>query len=749
MNDLIAWSSYSLRWTVLPQLVFGALLLAQGIFVWAQNRRAAVNRSFLFLAAAEWLWLTGFGFGYLSVRPTPALVWFSLGYAGVLFIPTAAYVFSVFYLRARWQQPLAAAAVVFSALFTALLPWISDGLYRYPWGFYIRLGKTNIPFLLYFALMAGLFMANLHRVYRTAPTARERHIHGGLLTVTALAYLGALDYLPAYGFGVPFLPIGFVPNAIFVSAMGYLLVRHRLVPLRTLLYQTLGYIVFTVLLALLYVSTFGTLEWLSRRPTHWSEFFTGLFLFLGLLYAFAPLKAWTERLVERLFHREIVDIRDRVHQFVSRLRWLTYRPQLESDLFHLLLHDFNAVSCTLLRREPGGDAFTPSRRGGTSVPGRKASFPLSEWQSFFRALESSGQVVTREQLLADPAYEPIRDHGTRFCELLRAELIVPITQAGRLQACVTVGSKRRGGYVAEEIELLQLAAGAASVALENAALLERVQDISRLKSNFVSLASHQLRTPVSELKWALNSLMSGDAGPLPLEQRELVQRANVSNERLVKLIGDLLDVAKLESGTTALQLGDVALASVAEEIRREYEPLASRLQVTIRLDAERADGTVQADAPKIRQVLGVLVENAIRYNRPGGEVKISLHQDRGRSTIAVSDTGMGIPRHEQSKVFTTFFRGVNASSRYTEGTGLGLYSAQQILQAHGSELFFRSHENIGSTFSFTLPGANPAITSMLAAKTPKRYRRQQKTAGEEADERPKSAAARSKAPKQS
>lgn len=702
MEEIFSLSSYAFQWWVLPQTVFAVLILALGVFAYSQNTRAPVNRSFLYLTLAEALWLAGFGLAYLSSNATAALFWFRLGYIGVLFIPAMAYRFSVRYTGADWQRAATRAAVGASIGFALLTPALSSGLYRYSWGSYIRLTQTNVPFMLLFGLLAVLFVANLWGRFRQAPTERERKIHGTLLAVTALAYLGAIDFLPAYGIWLPLPPLGFLPNAVFVCAMGYLLLRHRLLEIRTLVHQTLGYLTFTALVALLYGSVFAAIQALTHRDTDGQELLGSFLLFVTLLYLFAPLKESTKRLVERIFNRELVNVRERVNRFVGRLQHITSLPQLQRDLLQLMVRDVGAASCVLLTPEPGGGAYVVSGNRGQKLAPRDRTFPTVRFEPWFTHLLTQGSLITREQLQADPAHEPVRALGLEFFDRLGAELVIPLQSQGKLVAGLTLGPKRHGGYSTEDARLLSVISGTLAVGLQNSILVEHLKAVGELKSNFVTIATHQLRTPLSEIKWAINTLREDSAPQLTDRQRELLDHANATNERMIKLTNMLQELTRFERGALAANRHPLDLRRLAAEVVADQQALADRHRVRVTVQASRLPA-VNAEREKIKPVIATLVDNAIRYNRPGGRVTLRIEAESERVTFSVSDTGIGIPAADRSKIFSAFFRSANAITADTEGIGLGLYHARQMLEAHGSALYFRSHPSGGTTFSFSLP----------------------------------------------
>lgn len=231
----------------------------------------------------------------------------------------------------------------------------------------------------------------------------------------------------------------------------------------------------------------------------------------------------------------------------------------------------------------------------------------------------------------------------------------------------------------------------------------KLRDISRMKSEFVSIVAHQLRTPLSAIKWIFGLLIDGDAGTINVEQKSLAMKGYESNERLIGLVNDLLDVDRLESGTTQFSFGPVDIGALIENIVLELEPRAESKRIAIRLKFSHIS-KVRADQAKLRAVLQNLIENAVKYTSERGVITVAT-AEKGHDAVmvSVSDTGIGIPESEQKRIFSKFFRASNAQRTGVEGTGLGLSLVRPIIERHGGAIWFESAEGVGTTFHFTVP----------------------------------------------
>jgi PAS domain S-box-containing protein len=234
--------------------------------------------------------------------------------------------------------------------------------------------------------------------------------------------------------------------------------------------------------------------------------------------------------------------------------------------------------------------------------------------------------------------------------------------------------------------------------------ITREKRVERMKTEFVSLAAHQLRTPLSAIKWTLKMFLEGDIGEITKEQKEFIKKIYQANERMISLINDLLDVTRIEEGRylTRVSLANIkeivqlVINSFREEIKKRKikfefkEPLEKLPQILL-------------DVEKIKLAIENLLDNAIRYTPPEGKVTISLKSDINKIEFSIKDSGIGIPEDEKERIFTKFFRGSNVKRLETEGSGLGLFITKNIIEAHGGKIWFESKEGVGTTFYFTLP----------------------------------------------
>lgn len=233
--------------------------------------------------------------------------------------------------------------------------------------------------------------------------------------------------------------------------------------------------------------------------------------------------------------------------------------------------------------------------------------------------------------------------------------------------------------------------------------MEGLAEANQLKSEFISIVSHQLRSPLSNLKWSVELLMSGRVGNITEKQAEYMKILKDNTGRMGELISDLLTVSRIEQGRFPLEKAEFSLKELAEQIIGRYKAVAEDSQVELSLEAAEDLPQAFGDLSRIKMVAENFVDNAIRYIKGGGEVRIKIEPKNKHLLFSVQDNGVGIPQSDQKNIFQKFFRSKNALKHQIHGSGLGLYIAKSIVEISGGKIGFKSKENKGSTFWFTLP----------------------------------------------
>lgn len=227
--------------------------------------------------------------------------------------------------------------------------------------------------------------------------------------------------------------------------------------------------------------------------------------------------------------------------------------------------------------------------------------------------------------------------------------------------------------------------------------------LMKSKSDFIAVASHQLRTPLTHITFALQSLVQ--ATEMNADTKFLIENANTSAHELEAIVSDLLNVTKIEEGKFGYEFAETDIVQFLEKVLEEIVPQARALGIKIFFDRPKEElSRVYVDSQKLTMAISNLVDNALRYNVKNGEVTLTARsaKESGFVEVLVSDTGIGIPPEELPKLFQKFYRATNAQKAVTEGSGLGLYIVQNIVRAHGGKIWAESELNRGTIFHFTL-----------------------------------------------
>lgn len=228
-------------------------------------------------------------------------------------------------------------------------------------------------------------------------------------------------------------------------------------------------------------------------------------------------------------------------------------------------------------------------------------------------------------------------------------------------------------------------------------------EVDRLKSEFVSHVSHELKTPLTSIKGYVDNLRDRIVGDLNERQEEYLERVGKNTDRLIRMIDDLLNISRIESGKMTINFSHLIMSELIEEVSRGLRPLATQKKIEMSFMKSDEDGLVMADRDKIEQAVINLVNNAILYTPPGGKVMISMEHDQGYIKTSIRDTGVGIPAEEQPLIFDRFYRLEKDSILEPGGTGLGLYITRNVIEMHGGKIWVTSEVGKGSEFTFTLP----------------------------------------------
>ncbi len=293
----------------------------------------------------------------------------------------------------------------------------------------------------------------------------------------------------------------------------------------------------------------------------------------------------------------------------------------------------------------------------------------------------------------------------------RSMLTFPIKRENRVTGLIAIASPEVESFTPEHVESVGRLVDHAAIAIENARLFQQVQLANQAKTEFVSFVSHELKQPMTSMKGYIDLMFKGIGGEVNEQQKQFLEVIRANVERMDRIVRDLLDVSRIESGRLKLEMDKVVPEEIVIEAVRAFEKEIEAKDQELKVDMEPDLGLVWGDQGRIIQVLTNLVSNANKYTPEGGEItlRVGRWSDNGGEYVrwSVVDTGIGMTQEEQDRLFTKYFRSDNPLVRNVKGTGLGLVITRSIVEMHDGELWVESEHGKGSTFSFTIPVAEP------------------------------------------
>lgn len=288
-----------------------------------------------------------------------------------------------------------------------------------------------------------------------------------------------------------------------------------------------------------------------------------------------------------------------------------------------------------------------------------------------------------------------------------AQLTVPIKREADVIGVIALESERAGSFLPENVVFVERLADHAAIAIDNARLFKRVQDANDAKTRFISFVSHELKQPMTSITGYSDLLIKGVGGELDPQQKQFIRVIQKNADRMNRIVQDLLDISRIESGRLQLEMGPVMPEEVISEAVQAFEQEISAKSQELEVVIESDLPTVPGDRERLIQVLTNLISNANKYTPEQGQItlKVETQANHGQTSVrwSVRDTGIGMTDEERRQLFTKYFRSQRDAVRNVPGTGLGLVITQSIIEMHGGEMHVESELNRGSTFSFTVP----------------------------------------------
>lgn len=533
----------------------------------------------------------------------------------------------------------------------------------------------------------------------------------GFATTVILALITNIA-IPAISSNWESTRIGPITTVILVASTSYAIVRHRLFDIRLFVLRALAYVFTTGLITIFYlVPAIFLVSWMVGLEITWSILGSLILIYFALVFIYRQLRQLFDKWTRWIFYRNFYDPQEVLHSLSELLVRNTDKARLESASRDIILQAIHAESLEYWLAD-AEDQET-----------------LRKLRELFKS-RKVGHIAVMDDLYAD----------LKVAEQLRAS---GIAAAVRLRTkhddlgYITLGFKESGmSYNQIDRRFLGIAADEIAIGIQNALHFEEIQAFNRTlqervqkatlelrhsnqklkaldetKDDFISMASHQLRTPLTSVKGYISMVLEGDAGKITKAQRDMLNQAYFSSQRMVFLIADLLNVSRLKTGRFMIDRAETNLAVMVEEELEQLRETAAARSLKLHYHKPANFPSLMLDETKTRQVVMNFIDNAIYYTPPGGEITVRLVENPAAVELRVEDNGIGVPKVEQHHLFTKFYRAANARKARPDGTGLGLFMAKKVIVAQGGAIIFSSQEGKGSTFGFTFSKSKLAVRS--------------------------------------
>ena len=589
------------------------------------------------------------------------------------------------------------------------------------------------PLYIYYLIVGWLGMVGygfyqLLKVHKTAIGHKRAQIKYVVLGSIIGFAGGATNFPLMFGISV-FPPFGNPLVALYPIIFGYAVVKYRLMDIRLVIGRTA-----------IYVFSFATVIGLGFLLMHLNNLLSvpisfniigPLILVISILFFKLFFRIY-EKFASKYFYYTFYSYQKVLTELGERLTQILDLKKLSELLVKTLISTMKLDRTVILQRGKAGNYLILRNVGFQEENG----ISLVKDNFLTRYLESSKNLLVYEEISLLQKDTEKKEEKQNLEKLkqdmkkIEANVCLPLFQKDKIIGMIILGKKiSRDPYSKEDLELLNVLSSQASIAFQNAFFYSQVQDLSlnlqekigeqtkelreayeklkkidEAKSEFISMASHQLRTPLTAIKGYISMLLEGDYGRLEKKQKKTLDNVFQSNKRLIKIVDELLNISRIELGKIELNKSETQIEDLIKSCYEELRMEADKKKLKLIFKKPKAPlPKIKIDTLKIRQVILNLIDNAIRYTSQG-KIEINFKKKQNSIIISFKDTGEGLNKKEQKEIFEGFIRGSAGRTFFIEGTGLGLYVAKKYVALHQGKIWAGSKgKGKGSTFYVELP----------------------------------------------
>lgn len=687
-----------------------------GAVVYLGDRASYVHRYFAAFASTVSLWVITNAL-YVVVEPDLRLPVALASYVSAILLAMALLFFSLSFTKTavkpylkRMFVILGLAACVYSGWPGLVATSVTDDL---------RIVTNQWALMVFGATLLFFFAASVITLVRSYVSSigidreRIRLIVFGLSGAMTLGVFFNL-VLPLFGI-YDYVQLGPVATLMLVGASAFAIIYHGLFDIKVAVARLLSYIFTVLLIAGAYVVVvFNAVTFLfpGGSVTSGEGLLYTLFA-IGAALTFQPIKDFFDKITDRIFFRGSYDLRTTLDEIGHTIVTSRGMDQLLAKTMDVLYQALRPTYVMVVLKEESVKRKQYTVGEATAMSADTVDLLVHKANKLFLMDNRDTSNIKLKDAMNS----------------IGARVIAPLKTSQGSLGILIIGGKRSGdAYSPKDSNLLSVSVDEIAIGVQNALRFEEIQrfnetlqekvdsathrlqranarlrQLDATKDEFVSMASHQLRTPLTSVKGYLSMVLEGDAGKLNPTQEKLLREAFTSSERMVRLIGDFLNVSRLRTGRFVLEKRKINLADLVEGEVEQLESTAATRGLELVYEKPDNFPVMDLDKNKIQQVVMNFIDNALFYSKPGGKIRIELLKKQNEVTLKIKDNGIGVPAQEKSRIFTKFYRASNARKQRPDGTGIGLFMAQKVVVAHGGSVIFESAEGKGSTFGFHLP----------------------------------------------
>lgn len=716
-----------------------AVSIILGLFVLYKNYHSKLNKSVFFWCFTVFTWAFFYFIWQIEVDATKALLWTRLLMLGAIWVSLAYFKVVVIFLDIEDQQKkITYFGYFLSIIFTLLLvtPLMVKNVE--PLAGFLFWPKPGLAYAPFLVMFLGYTFYGLHisiRALKEPSPLKKAQIKFMLFGMAISIIGGSTNYFLWYG--IPIKPYGNILASTYVLLTAYAIVVHHLMDIKIVLRR---YSVFLVSLSFILTLATAVKYFFERFFYNYSIWADPIILIIAL-FSYPIVKNYFYRIANRYFFSSLYDSNEVIANVSDKLRSTLDINNIYKFIADILTKAFHTKAIGVFVYDNKNADYIVQYNRGFDVAENSKFVSDEKLSNAFIAQNKA--LIVDEVLFGNYPTDFSNNKTVKLLSKLGVEILMPLNIEDKAIGLIILGKKESGDmYNDDDLQVLKVAGAQIAISMENGLLYqetknfniklekevgkatydlrkanEQLKKLDSAKSEFISIASHQLRTPLTIIKDYVSMMLEGNFGKLTDMTKQSLEKVFQSNERLIQLVEDLLNISRIESGRMQFNFVKADLGKITANVVDELSVYSKKKNLLLKYkQSDNHLPLIKADEGKIRQVIMNLIDNAIKYTKQG-KITVEIKSVDKQIRFCVTDSGMGIKQENIINLFKKFFRGKGTSLINANGMGLGLYVARIIIEQHHGKIWAESNgENKGSKFCFELPAGEcrPKVGQPLA-----------------------------------